>query len=382
MRGEMSQAARRLIGLGVTAGSLGVLALVFHPPALPWEQPLRIHMEAASFGDMNKNASVDLGGIKVGEVEAVRMSGGHAVLDLRIDRAYAGRVHADAGATIRPHGLLGPLYIDMDGGSSGRMPDGGTIPLSRVRTSVALDEVLNALQPDVRDNLKTVLVELSKGSAGRGGDVNQALHELSASSADLHRVTETLHARDGDLADFFTYSEQLNRDLQNAPIDRQIADTDSVLASLAAVSGDLGEGIDHTANVLAALDVVMNGNQQNLSYVIDNLAPNMLRLRTAVAAGDRLVVGVNPSLPSLMTAAMETKSAFSYQDANGHFVKVLSVTTDCTLGVPDAGCSVPDGQVGPGGKPGAQPKGQPAPPATSSSTDGQLIQALMGGSTH
>ncbi len=370
-RREMPAASKRLIGLATTAFAVLALVLVFRPPTLPWSQPLHMHLAASSFGALNPAAAVYLGGIKVGTVQSIRTDRGQSMLDVSIDPAYRDHIHQDASATIRGHGLLGPQYVDLDGGRAGTMPDGGTIPPGRVKVAVQLDEVLNTLQPDVRENLKTLLVELSKGSDGRGEDVNSAIHALGQSHAQLQTVAGTLRGRDQDLADFFTYSEQLNRDIQYAPIDRQIADTDPVLQALVNVEDSLGSGIDETANTLRGLNIVMDGNQQNLAYILQNLAPNMLRVRTAVAAGDRLVVGVNPSLPSLMAAAVETKSAFSYSDANGHYVKVMSITGPCSAGLP-AGCGTPRGDVaGPG-----QPSAQSSPPSQSS--DEQLIKALLG----
>lgn len=372
MRRRSSTALRRGLGLGTTAVAVAVLALVFNPPALPWSAPLHVKLEAANFGALDKNAGVYLGGVRVGTVQQVRWQRGRAVLDLSVDRAYAGSVRQDAAATIRPHGLLGPKYVDLDGGRTGApMRDGQVIPMSRVHVSTDVDQVLNSLQPDVRDSLKTTLVELAKGSDGRGADVNAALAALGQSSTNLRTVADTLQRRDSDLAGFFSASELFNRDVQSAPIDRQIADTDTVLAALAAVDQHIGGSIDHTAHVVTQLDVVMDGNQQNLSDVLSKSPGTMTRLRTTVAAGSQLETGIQASLPYLMTAVMETKSAFSYTDANGHYVKVEALSGACSAGAP-AGCGTPTGSV-------AQPSGNSAPPSSTTS-DQQLIQMLMAGS--
>ena len=377
MRRDNPLAVRRLVGLGTAALAILVLALVFNPPAFPWSAPMHVRLEAGDFGNLDKNAGVYLGGVRVGTVQQVEWQRGRAVLDLTVDRAYASRLHADTGATIRPHGLLGPKYVDLDGGHVGRMGEGGTIPMSRVHVTTDVDQVLDSLQPDVRDSLKTTLVELAKGSDGRGADMNDALHSLGQSAATLAQVTNTLQARDEDLGQFFSDSEVLNRDLQYAPIDRQIADTDTVLAALAAVDQHIGGSIDHTANVVAQLDIVMDGNQQNLADVLSKSPGTMTRLRTVLAAGTQLETGIQPSLPYLMTAVMETKSAFSYTDANGHYVKVEALSGPCTAGAP-AGCGTPGGNVGGPGTQGGPPPA-PAPPPTSTTSDQQLIQMLMGG---
>ena len=339
-----SLATKRLIGLGVTAGSLLLLGLVFHPPAMPWNQPLRVQLQSASYGNLDKNAGVYLGGVRVGTVQSERWTSGRAVLDLSIDHAYASKVHRDAGATIRPHGLLGPKYVDLDGGKTGTMPDGGTIPMSRVHVTTDVDQVLNSLQPDVQASLKTTLVELAKGSENRGADMNAALASLGQSTAQLQTVTDTLQRRDEDLAGFFDASERLNRDLQYAPIDRQIVDTDTVLSGLVTVDQHIGGSIDHTANVLTQLDVVMDGNSDNLGQALQKSPGAINRLRTVLAAGSALETGITPSLPYLMTAVMETKSAFSYTDANGHYVKVEALSGACSIGAP-AGCGTPSGST-------------------------------------
>jgi ABC-type transporter Mla subunit MlaD len=247
--------------------------------------------------------------------------------------------------------------------------------MSRVHVTTDVDQVLNSLQPDVQASLKTTLVELAKGSENRGADMNQALASLGQSSTDLRTVANTLQVRDQDLAGFFASSEVLNRDLQYAPIDKQIVDTDTVLSGLVTVDQNIGGSIDHTANVLAQLDVVMNGNQQNLAEALQKSPDAITRLRTVLAAGTAIESGITPSLPYLMTAVMETKSAFSYTDANGHYVKVEALSGACSTGAP-AGCGTPSGQVG-------QPRSNSAPqsqPPTSSASDQQLINMLMTGS--
>lgn len=378
MRGGMSGGAKRVIGMATLAGGVLLALVTFHPPTLPWNAPLRMHVEASGFGTLNKAAGVELGGVKVGTVDAVRWQNGRAVLDISVDRAYAGKVHQDASASIRPHGLLGPKYVDLDGGSNGRMAEGGTIPLARVHVTQDVDQVLNSLQPDVRDNLKTIFIELGNASDGRGQDVNDALAALGKSAQDLRTVSDTLSGRSDDLAMFFVYSEQLNRDVQYAPIDAQIRDTDAVLAALVQVEQQMGDGIDQTAIVVRQLDIVMDGNSQNLAYVLQHSPATVLRLRTVIAAGDQLVTGISPGpTEALMTAVMETKSAFSYSDANGHYVRVLAIASTCTTGSPGAGvCSTPNGRVGPGGS--ATPQSQAGP--RSSTTDQQLVNLMLSGS--
>jgi len=328
----------RVTGLAATAAAVALLVLLFHPPSLPWSQTMHVTLEAGSFGELNPDASVELAGIRIGSVDGLELRQGRALVDISVDRTYANLLHSDTSALIRPHGLLGPRYVELDGGRHGLLVDGAVIPISRVHVTTDLDQVLNALQPDVRQSLQTLIVELGAASSGRGQDVNATLRSLSAAADDLATVTATLRQRDQDLAGTVVASEQLSRDLQNAPLDAQIRDTNQVLSGLVQVNGSIGDGIDHTASTLQELDVVLDGNSGNLARTLDEAPATVTRLRAVLSEATGLVNGVNPAVPSLMTAVVETESAFSGSDANGHFVRIQAILGACTVGL-NAGCA-------------------------------------------
>src|SRR5207249_4276099 len=82
-----------------------------------------------------------------------------------------------------------------------------------------------------------------RAADGRGTSMNGAFQALGQSSADLSTTTTVLHNRADDLAGLITASERLDADLQRAPIDRQIRDTDLVLSGLVQVEDAIGSGI-------------------------------------------------------------------------------------------------------------------------------------------
>jgi virulence factor Mce-like protein len=378
-------ARSRAIGLAATAGAALLLVLLFHPPSLPWSRTMHLSLEAGSFGELNPDASVELAGIRVGSVEGLDLRQGRALVRISVDPAYANLLHADAAALIRPHGLLGPRYVELDGGRRGRLADGATIPISRVHVTTDLDQVLSALQPDVRQSLQTLIVELGAASDGRGPDVNDTLKSLGASIDDLATVTATLRQRDQDLARTVVDSERLNRDLQNAPLDAQLRDTNQVLSGLVQVDGSIGHGIDHTATTLQALDVVLDGNSGNLARTIDEAPATVTRLRAVLSEATGLVNGVNPAVPSLMTAVVETESAFSGADANGHFVRIQTILGACTVGL-DVGCAAQGTSTAAApDRPGSDSTHTPAPalppapaPPVSHASDQDLLRLFLG----
>ena len=328
----------RLVGLLVAVAAVAVAVLVFVPLSTPWNRTMHFQVEAGAFGELNPGAWVELSGARVGSVERVEYRNGFALIHLAVDPRYAGELHADTMAAIRPHGLLGPKFVDLKGGSSGRLQDGALIPLSRTAVSTDFDQVINSLQPDVRANLKTIFIELGRAADGRGAQMNNAFQALGQSSPDVSATTAVLYNRADDLAGLIAASEKLDRDLQSAPIDQQIADTDLVLSGLVQVEDSMGSGIDHTAAVMQELDTAMNGNAANLAHILAKGPATINQLRTVATEVDAIIVGVNPALPCLMQAVLETKSAFSGHDGNGHFVRVQVVPPGALGTAPPSSC--------------------------------------------
>lgn len=365
--------------VGLVAAAIGVLAvvMVFHPPQLPWQPVFAFRIESPAFSQLQPGTSVDLAGKRVGQVTSLSVQHGLPMLDVQIDGQDAHLMHADATATIEPHGLLGTQFIQLTGGSRGRLPQGGLIPASHVQVAVTLDQVLNVFQTTERQNLQTLIVQLGKASAHRGKDVRATLRALSDASNSLAQVTSTVHQHDRGLSSIIDSSEQVNRSLQNSPLAAQISDTNQVLSGLAGVDSSLGNGVDHTAAVLTDLGGVLNGNTGNLRYTLSK-SPRLLRqLRTLLGDGNVLLKGINPALPALMTSVVEAESAFGGTDADGHFVRAMSVMGTCTLNL-NLNCS---GGPGSGGPPVTVPGagGVKVPKPTSSISDRGLMNLLTGG---
>jgi len=362
--------------VGLAASAIGVLAvlLVFHPPRFPWQQVFHFRIESPAFSQLTPGTSVDLAGKQVGQVDSLTMAHGLPMLDVTIDGGDAHLLHSDASASIQPHGLLGTQFIQLAGGSHGTLPENGTIPASRVQVAVTLDQVLNVFQNSERQNLQTLIVQLGTASAHRGADVNQTLRALSDASTSLSQVTGTVHRHDRALASVINSSELVNRGLQYSPLAAQIRDTNQVLGGLATVDSSLGSGVDHTAAVLSDFSLVLRGNTGNLGYTLKHAPGVLAQLRTLAGEGNTLLKGVNPSLPALMASVVEAQSAFGGTDANGHFVRVMSVLGTCTVAV-NVGCS---GGPGTGGPPVTVP-GAPTPSPASSISDRGLMNLLTGG---
>jgi virulence factor Mce-like protein len=378
----------RLIGVTLVFGSAALAMASFVPPQLPWNRMLHITVASPAFGEMNPQAGVELGGIRVGSVERIEFRNHTAQLHLAIDPAYADRLHADATALIQPHGLLGPKYVTLGAGSRGSLREGATIPLSRTTVTTDFDQVVNTLQPDVRQNLQVIFIELGTASDNRGTDMNQAFASLAAASDNMKTVTALLQNREPDMTAIVVSSETFNRDVQNAPIAANLADTNRILADLVKVENDLGDSIDHTAGVLQSVNMVMQGNSANLAYVLGHAPSTIDSLNHYIELNTAVIKGVRPSLPNLLTAVVEGESVVSGKDANGHYVRVLALSGACTAAPdPSRACSMPGSTAAAPAQPAAPSLGATGggsagpgshPVSYSALTDDQLSALFLG----
>jgi len=127
--------------------------------------PFRGHYEInAVFENANlvaPRSPVRIAGVDVGRVTRVERyeHSDHALVTMRIDDS--GRpVHADATLKVRPRLFLeGNFFVDLRPGTptGAELPDGGVIPVTQTAAPVQLDQLLSALDSDVRGSLQQTL---------------------------------------------------------------------------------------------------------------------------------------------------------------------------------------------------------------------------------
>ncbi len=101
-----------------------------------------IEAQFTNIGQLKERAPVKIAGVRVGQVQSVRLKPGSDVAEatLSIDKRYD-RIPQDSVATIFTSGLLGDQYVGIEYGQSKQMvTDGAT--LARTRSSQPLEEML------------------------------------------------------------------------------------------------------------------------------------------------------------------------------------------------------------------------------------------------
>jgi virulence factor Mce-like protein len=198
-----------------------------------------------------------------------------------------GDFYANASCDIKPQSLIGEYYVDCQPGdkSAKKLPtDGsGVIPVQNTTSTVPQDLVNNVLRTPYRDRLRLIISSLGAGLAGRPKDLQTVLRRAHPG---LRETTKTLRIL-GD---------------QNATIERFIADSDRVVASLENNKKDVVRWVretGRTADITATRRAALTQNFRKLPAFLDELKPTMARLADLTDAQRPLLTDLQRAAPDL-----------------------------------------------------------------------------------
>jgi phospholipid/cholesterol/gamma-HCH transport system substrate-binding protein len=142
--------------------------------------------------------TINIAGVKVGDVTTVKLNNGVAVVSVDMDKRYA-PVYRDAKVLLRPKTGLKDMYLALDPGTrdAGALPSGGTIPVANTLPDVNPDEILSSLDSDTRAYLAILL------NAGGEAFTDKPGHE-GQTSADLRQTFKRFEPTNNDLAKITT----------------------------------------------------------------------------------------------------------------------------------------------------------------------------------
>jgi virulence factor Mce-like protein len=269
----------------IGGGLLAVLAVLLYfafGGAVPFKGGYDVRAVVSDAVALHGGSPVRIAGVNVGKVTGVERGPGHtAIVKMRIDDA--GRpIHRDATLKIRPRLFLeGNFFVDLKAGSPSapELPDDGTLPLSQTSVPVQFDQVLDALQSDTRDSLKTVLNEY-RTALDKGG---------------AQAINRSFEPAVGAFEGIALASEE-SRGLQADDVSRLIASGERVMRALTSRRGalaDLVTSFNRTVGAFADQERAVSQGTRDLAAVTREARP---------ALGE-----LNTSLPSLRRFADESR---------------------------------------------------------------------------
>ena len=340
----------------ITAIVLGVImtgVMISGIPAgpqipFPWGQKMTLNVQLADADALAPHASVEIAGVKIGEVQSVSAQGNVAVATLQIQQQYSD-IHHNATVYLRAHGLFGPKYIAILPGTvqSPVLHDGDTISVNQTIQPVDLNAILQDLQAPEQQDLRTFFIEFGKAAAGRGDDFNHLLRAANSLTSVLDSPLKAIAAVKPQLSDMLVQDESFNNYFAQTPLDQLVANSEGTFKAFAANAGHLESLLTHADSTLTSLDAALNGQPGNLAAIIHELGTPggtidrlnrftyTLALFGANLTGKEAALGTDPAsqdnTQAIIGAIQNVASAFIYSDPCGPMPAPAGDTGHCAF---------------------------------------------------
>jgi phospholipid/cholesterol/gamma-HCH transport system substrate-binding protein len=162
--------------------------------------------------------TVNLAGVKVGDVSGVELVDGVAVVSMDLDPDYAQLIHPNASALLRPRTGLQDMTIELDPGSGREeVAEGFTIPLANTEPNVNFDQILASLDGDTRTYLRLLLAGGAEalGTRRKSEEFASLLRRFQPTTRDIAKITDEVGKRRRNIArvvtNFKLIAEELAR---------------------------------------------------------------------------------------------------------------------------------------------------------------------------
>jgi phospholipid/cholesterol/gamma-HCH transport system substrate-binding protein len=278
-----------IVALVAVAGVVAVLILANQGSSLPGWVPIVGHdvteieaeLSSAQAVTPGQGQTVNVAGVEVGEISAVRLERGRAIVTLQLDGQDV-PVYKDASVLLRPRTGLRDMVAELTPGTraAGRLEPGKRIPIGQTLPDVNLDEILAALDADTRTYLRMLLGDAADGLRGTERDLANTLRRVEPTARDLRRVNVALAERRRNLA-------------------RTIHSFSLLVGELGARDDQLAAFVDSANAVLAALA----RQDASLRATLRGLPGALAETRRALGKAQALGAELGPTLQSLRPGA-------------------------------------------------------------------------------
>jgi phospholipid/cholesterol/gamma-HCH transport system substrate-binding protein len=268
----------------------------------PWEHPTEIWAEfqEAQAVTPGQGQTVDEAGVKVGEIGAVKLENGIALVRLDITKKKeVGPIYRNATALMRPKTGLKDMSVALDPGrpdpslpGRGELHNGDHIPISGTAPDVNPDEVFAALDVDTRNYLEAFVAAGGQGLKGRGPDIRAVIRASQPTLAETRRVMSAIADRRAKVARLVTNLRKLSE--VAASKDSQLASLVSASATAFSTIGDREAALNQAvARLPGALSATDDALVQARPFA-DALRPALADLRPAARRLAPSLKGIRP----------------------------------------------------------------------------------------
>src|SRR5919106_6605423 len=159
-----------ILGLGIGAYILANQRLRFPLVEEPFHT-VEAELPDAQAVTPGQGQTVVVAGVRVGDIGAVELEDGKAVVELQLEPQYKDLLREDATALLRAKTGTKDMFLEVDPGDGKPLPEDGRIQISNTLPDIDPDEFLAVLDSDTRNYLKLLISGAGKGLEGRGTDL-------------------------------------------------------------------------------------------------------------------------------------------------------------------------------------------------------------------
>ena len=228
--------------------------------------------------------TVNVAGVKVGDIGSVKLDDGRAVVEMKIQRDHA-PIYRDATILLRPKTGLKDMYLSLDPGtkSAGEVPEGGRISVANTLPDVNPDEVLASLDADTRDYLRILLNAGAEALDADGpAELRQVLKRFEPTTRDIERITKGLIDRRRNIQRVVHNFQELATEL-GASDSELAAFVDSSNANFEAIANQ-DESLRAAVRLLPGTLGQTGSTLRSVDALADNLGPALEELRPGARA--------------------------------------------------------------------------------------------------
>lgn len=231
--------------------------------------------------------TVNIAGVKAGEISNVELEEGNAVVTMLIEPKYSSLLHSNTTVLLRPRTGLQDMTLEVHPGQKGEtLEEGATIPVSQTDPNVNPDQILASLDGDTRAYLQLLLQGGGQALGGNGKELSATLRRFEPLGKYLAQIGDSLTARRENIKRVVTSFKLLSEEL--AKTDTQLSawvrSQNEVFSAFADQEASIRETLEEFPSALA-------------------------ETRRAMESGNRLALELGPASEALIPAARAFKPA-------------------------------------------------------------------------
>jgi len=162
---------------------------------------LKAYFETAQALTPGQGQAVTIAGAKIGEVDAVEVKEGKALVTMGLTPKYA-RIYSNASLLMRPKTQLEDMTVAVEPGGppAERLQSGAIIPLSQTAPNVNFDQFLAALDGETRYYLQALIDGAGEGLKENGANLSATYKRFDPLARNTEEITHELRRYHANIA--------------------------------------------------------------------------------------------------------------------------------------------------------------------------------------